>query len=495
MTSPALRALRWSFLGGLALAALSASSVVAWHFGWPPQFGRPWLWRVYDPTAVVRWAWWWSRDPGWRRELLSALTDVAVVAVVPVGIVRLLELQGRLPVDLGDAAAGLGSPRDLLATGQVATRGDGVVLGAAGRRLLRDVGEGHVLAVGPPRSGKTAGIAIPTLLTYRGSALVYDPKGEMAVVAGRFRAALGPVFVLDPTSRDTARFNPLLEIREGDNLVADCQVAAEVLARSGAAGGDNPFWNDSASHLLTALLVHVRTSREPTLAHLSRLVEGLDAERYPRAAHPHAARLLAAHRGTDAKLRGSINRTVSVGLRVLADPMLQRLTAASDFRASDLQAAAAPVSVFLTVRPSHAVRLRPFTRLLVQSLAFALLEEVGRTADGRAKRRGTLLLLDEFPQLGALDVIETTLPICAGYGVRALLLCQDKAQIERFYGRDESVTGIVGTACVIPGFNERSVESFRRLAGSTGCGASRGSGRWGSADRPAGRRASRSSPC
>ena len=53
----------------------------------------------------------------------------------------------------------------------------------------------------------------------------------MAVVAGRFRAALGPVFVLDPTSRDMARFNPLLEIREGDNLVADCQVAAEVLAR------------------------------------------------------------------------------------------------------------------------------------------------------------------------------------------------------------------------------------------------------------------------
>jgi len=269
-----------------------------------------------------------------------------VVAVVPVGIVRLLELQGRLPVDPDGTAAGLGSPRDLLGTGQVATRGDGIVLGAAGRRLLRDVGEGHVLAVGPPRSGKTTGIAIPTLLTYRGSALVYDPKGEMAVVAGRFRAALGPVFVLDPTSRDTARFNPLLEIREGDNLVADCQVAAEVLARSNA-GGDNPFWNDSASHLLTALLIHVRTSREPTLAHLSRLVEGLDAERYPRAAHPHAARLLAAHGSTDAKLRGSINRTVSVGLRVLADPMLQRLTAASDFRASDLQAAAAPVSVFL----------------------------------------------------------------------------------------------------------------------------------------------------
>ena len=343
MTSPALRALRLAFLGGLALAALSASSVVAWHFGWARQLGPPLLWHVYAPAAALRWAWWWWGDPAWRGEFLSALTDVAVVAVVPVGIVRLLELQGRLPADLGDTAAGLGSPRDLLGTGQVATRGDGIVLGAAGRRLLRDVGEGHVLAVGPPRSGKTAGIAIPTLLTYRGSALVYDPKGEMAVVAGRIRAALGPVFVLDPTSRDTARFNPLLEIREGDNLVADCQVAAEVLARSGAAGGDNPFWNDSASHLLTALLVHVRTSREPTLAHLSRLVEGLDAERYPRAAHPHAARLLAAHRGTDAKLRGSINRTVSVGLRVLADPMLQRLTAASDFRASDLQAAAAPV--------------------------------------------------------------------------------------------------------------------------------------------------------
>ena len=92
MSSPrsSLAALRWSFLAGVAAAALSASSLVAWHFGFAPQLGRPLFWHAYAPTGVLRWAWDWWRDPAWRSEFLSALTDVAVVAVVPVGIVRLL---------------------------------------------------------------------------------------------------------------------------------------------------------------------------------------------------------------------------------------------------------------------------------------------------------------------------------------------------------------------------------------------------------------------
>ena len=56
MSSPrsSLAALRWSFLAGVAAAALSASSLVAWHFGFAPQLGRPLFWRLYDPTAVLR---------------------------------------------------------------------------------------------------------------------------------------------------------------------------------------------------------------------------------------------------------------------------------------------------------------------------------------------------------------------------------------------------------------------------------------------------------
>ena len=126
-----------------------------------------------------------------------------------------------------------------------------MVLGSDGRRLYREVTRAHVLGIGSTESGKTSGIAIPTLLTYRGSVLVYDPKGEMAIVTGRLRETIGPVFVLDPTSRASCRYNPLLEIRfdpdatdGGDLLIADCQAMAEVLARSGTRDGSRPsFWS------------------------------------------------------------------------------------------------------------------------------------------------------------------------------------------------------------------------------------------------------------
>ena len=143
-----LAALRWSFLAGVGAAALSASSLVAWHFGFAPQLGRPLFRHAYAPTAVLRWAWDWWRDPAWRGEFLSALTDVAVVALVPVGIVRLLELQGRLPAWAGKAETGLGTPRDLVRTGRVAPHGEGVVLGSDGRRLYREVTKAHVLGIG-----------------------------------------------------------------------------------------------------------------------------------------------------------------------------------------------------------------------------------------------------------------------------------------------------------------------------------------------------------
>src|SRR4051812_9466954 len=83
-----LAALRRSFLAGLALAALSASSIVAWHFGFAPQLGRPLLWHLYDPTAAVRWAWRWGGDAAWRGEFLAALVDVVLLALAPVAIVR-----------------------------------------------------------------------------------------------------------------------------------------------------------------------------------------------------------------------------------------------------------------------------------------------------------------------------------------------------------------------------------------------------------------------
>src|SRR3546814_2731861 len=55
---------------------------------------------------------------------------------------------------------------------------DGVVLGRFERDYLRHDGPEHVLCFAPTRSGKGVGLVVPSLLTWPGSAIVHDIKGE-----------------------------------------------------------------------------------------------------------------------------------------------------------------------------------------------------------------------------------------------------------------------------------------------------------------------------
>src|SRR3546814_7645829 len=56
--------------------------------------------------------------------------------------------------------------------------GEGVVLGRFGKAYLRHDGAEHILCFAPTRSGKGVGLVVPTLLTWPGSCIVHDIKGE-----------------------------------------------------------------------------------------------------------------------------------------------------------------------------------------------------------------------------------------------------------------------------------------------------------------------------
>ena len=51
-----------------------------------------------------------------------------------------------------------------------------------------------------------------------------------------------------------------------------------------------------------------------------------------------------------------------------------------------------------------------------------------------------LLLLDEFPALGKLGIFEQAIAYFGGWNIKAYLICQDKAQLDAAYGKDESIT-------------------------------------------------------
>ena len=81
--------------------------------------------------------------------------------------------------------------------------------------FLRYDGEGSLFTIAPPGSGKTQCQVIPNLLTYTGSAIVLDVKGECyQSTAGHRQTSFGNVKRFAPDDWDnSAQYNPLERFR------------------------------------------------------------------------------------------------------------------------------------------------------------------------------------------------------------------------------------------------------------------------------------------
>jgi type IV secretion system protein VirD4 len=157
--------------------------------------------------------------------------------------------------------------------------------------------------------------------------------------------------------------------------------------------------------------------------------------------------------------------TLDTHLAFMLSGTVRRMTAKSSFTASDLMAGEKPVTVYISVPPADADRVRPLTRLLLQALMYPNMREIEHAQDGRKKRHELLLVIDEMPQLGRLDVLEKGLAVCAGYGIKALLVAQSLDQISTSYGAYQSITGNMQAVLAIPGFSGHGLETLVRWAG------------------------------
>ena len=122
-------------------------------------------------------------------------------------------------------------------------------------------GKANTLLLAPTGSGKGVGVIIPTLLSYKGSMIVFDPKGENFNLTAGWRGTFSRIIRFSPTSRITARFNPVMAIRDGDEFAfRDANLIADIIFAPPKAGsnGTEEYFNNSAKDLLTGLLMHLR---------------------------------------------------------------------------------------------------------------------------------------------------------------------------------------------------------------------------------------------
>lgn len=135
----------------------------------------------------------------------------------------------------------------------------GLLLGRTMRgRLLRLPQYCHVLLVGATGAGKGVSVIIPQLLTYRGSLICFDAKGDLFETTAKRRVRLGQrILRLAPFNGGTDTLNPLDAIpRDSPTLVDQARALAEALVVRQGTELD-PHWNDKAVQVICALLVLV----------------------------------------------------------------------------------------------------------------------------------------------------------------------------------------------------------------------------------------------
>jgi len=355
------------------------------------------------------------------------------------------------------------------------------VLGLHDGRYLRHDGPEHILVVAPTRSGKGVGLVLPTLLTWPGSAVVHDIKGENWALTAGWRSRFSHCLRFDPTDPHSARFNPLLEVRKGAQEVRDVQNIADILVDPEGARDRRDHWDKAAHALLTGAILHVLyAEEEKTLARVVGLLADPSRSTLttlqimlatnhvgtPDApmAHPVVASVARELLNKSENERSGVVSTAISFLGLYRDPVIAANTARSDWRLADLVGAERPVSLYLVVPPSDLSRTRPLIRLLLNQIARQLTDRQA-ASPAAASARQLLLMVDEFPALGRLEFFETSLAFLAGYGVRAVLVAQSLNQIDKAYGPNHA---ILDNCHVRVAFTPNDERTAKRLADTLG---------------------------
>jgi type IV secretion system protein VirD4 len=356
----------------------------------------------------------------------------------------------------------------------------GVFLGTLGGHYLRHDGPEHVMAFAPTRSGKGVGLVVPTLLSWTGSAVVHDIKGENWELTAGWRSRFSHCLLFNPTDPRSARYNPLLEVRRGPGEVRDAQNIADILVDPEGALERRNHWEKTSHSLLVGAILHVLyAEEEKTLARVATFLSDpsrsfvatlkvmmatnhLGTAGAPRV-HPVVASAARELLNKSDNERSGVLSTAMSFLGLYRDPTVAQVTSACDWRIDDLLHARRPVSLYLVVPPSDISRTKPLVRLVLNQIGRRLTERL-KCAGGRPERQ-LLMMLDEFPALGRLDFFETALAFMAGYGIRAFLIAQSLNQIEKAYGEHNSILDNCHVRVAFATNNERTA---RRISDALG---------------------------
>lgn len=337
----------------------------------------------------------------------------------------------------------------------------------------------HLITVAANRSGKGTGALIPNLLTYPGSALVLDPKGELAQITaakrgnggGRVKHGLGQaVHVFDPeelvTNHPRSSWNPLSEVDLQDpNLVQRVGSICSALLPERLDSGSHDYFTKQARSLLECYILHafeVEPLENHNLVFVRKLIRNADVElsslyngemsapevdpstiipdphdqlfhfmifnqpNYTGSISDKIVGVAQSMLHADPGERSGIMKELDNATKFLDYRMFERSLTKSDFKLSDLKNSQTTVYICLS-----SLSLSESPRAIAFLFFYLALGEMERNK--RKPRYSVLFAIDEFYSLGYMAPIERAMGFIAGSGVKLWLIMQHIGQLQALY--------------------------------------------------------------
>ncbi|WP_433349394.1 type IV secretory system conjugative DNA transfer family protein [Micromonospora sp. CA-111912] len=347
--------------------------------------------------------------------------------------------------------------------------------------------DSHLMTVAPTGAGKGRDVIIPNLLTYEGSVVVFDPKGENYDVTHEHRRSVlgNEIVLLDPfgashSGRDARGslnpFDVFDVLRRDDDAAEEAEDFGRVLSdilMGGVRSLTDPFWDEMAQLLIAGLTADLMTGQPDRRNSLHELRAQLfDTDLRYRLAVALENRGKHMPPGTRQEFEMLVSmdadKTFSGILATAAQQLApfssQRTVEATDttsFRLTDLVDPARRISIYVVI-PPH--KLRTHQRLL-RAWVGCLLYYVMNSRSMNQSR--LLFLIDEAAQLGRFSLLQDAITLLRGYGLRTWTFWQDLAQLTSLY--DVAGETMINNSGVLQVFGPANFGAARDLSHRLGC--------------------------
>ena len=327
----------------------------------------------------------------------------------------------------------------------------GLTLGRKGRRILYypytnpEFYGGHHFAFAGTRGGKGVSVIVPGLVDHDGPTSTIDIKGENWIITRRWRQqkgyrvlALNPFGVFEPSQVGLNLFDFL----RPEFLSDDAKLIATALIRE-ENNDVGAHLVDLARKLVAAVIEVVHTVDDPANHHIItvyNLILGDTAKKAfavwaanPQLCGGRPARAVGAFLGKDDKEFNHVKSTISRNLSFLDGDRMQAFITTSGLKPADILSG--NVDIFTIVPLEHLADQANLLRLISALQLNTIL-----SSPHRRLSKPLLMVLDEFPALGAMEQMKNLFTVGAGSNLIVLGITQDLSRLQNVWGRDAALS-------------------------------------------------------